>query len=72
MAFTSTDLASIEAAIIEFATGTREVQVAIGGKLIKYAETDIDKLEALATRIKAALGTHRPRAYARNMKRATL
>lgn len=69
MAFTSTDLSNIEAAIVALATGTREVSVSINGKRIDYAECDIDKLTSLKTIISQSLGATKIRAYARNIKR---
>jgi len=72
MAFTSTDLSNIEAAIVALATGEREVRVTLNGKTIEDAEADLDKLMSLKTVISASIGTTVPRAYARNMKRATL
>ena len=53
MAFTSTDLTNVETAITELATGSREVQVSVGDKMIRYAETDLSKLMTLRTIIKA-------------------
>ena len=72
MAFTSTDLANVEAAIVALATGTREIRVTLNGKTIQYAEADLDKLISLKSVISASIGTTTPRAYARNMKRASL
>lgn len=72
MAFTSTDLANVEAAIVALATGTREIRVTLNGKTIQYAEADLDKLISLKSVISASIGTTVPRAYARNMKRASL
>ena len=72
MAFTSSDLASIEAAIVALATGERAVRVTLNAKTTEYAEADLDKLLKLRAVIAAAIGTTIPRAYARNLKRATL
>lgn len=69
MAFTSTDLSNIEAAIVALATGTREVSVSINGKRIDYAECDLNKLTALKTLVSQSLGTTPTRVYARNVKR---
>ena len=47
MAFTSTDLASVEAAIVAVAIGERTVQVVVGGKQITFQQASLDKLTAL-------------------------
>jgi len=65
MAYTSTDLASIEAAIIKFATGASVVQVSIGDKLIRYAESDLPTLIKLKSDIEMSLGSYPARTYAR-------
>ncbi len=72
MAFSSTDRANVEAALVALATGTRVVQVSIGGKNIRYSEADIKELQDLLALIKQDSSTIIPRAYAKNMKRATL
>ena len=72
MAFTSTDLTNVEAAIIALATGTREISVSVNGKSVTYQQADIDKLLALKSIINQSLGGVVTRAYARNKKRATL
>ena len=71
MAFTSTDLANIETAIIELATGARKTQVSIAGKQIVYQQVDIDKLQALKSTVQAALGTTQARVYAKNGGRSS-
>jgi hypothetical protein len=72
LAFTSTDLSNIDAAIVALATGTRIVRVTINGKQIQYAEADISRLQELRSIIQKEIGTTQPRAYARNAGRATL
>jgi hypothetical protein len=47
MSYTSTDLTSVEAAIVALATGERHVRVTINNKTIEYAQTDMAKLEHL-------------------------
>jgi hypothetical protein len=71
MAFTSTDLTNIEAAIIDLATGAREVQVAVGDRSIRYAECDMDKLQALRSIVQAQVGTVYTRVYAYNGGRSS-
>ena len=72
MAFSASDLSSIESAIIALATGTRTVRVTMGDKTIQYSESDISKLQALRAMIQAEIGTTIPRAYAKNGGRAKL
>jgi hypothetical protein len=53
MAFTSTDLAAIEAAMVAIASGERVVEVTIAGKIIKYQAADLNKLQQLRNLIQA-------------------
>lgn len=69
MAYTTTDLANIQAAKLALVTGTREVRVQINGKMIEYSEVNLDALNALETLVLQSLGTVTTRAYARNIKR---
>ncbi len=71
MAYTTTDLSSIESAIIDLATGARKVRVSIGDKMIEYGQIDIDKLQALKSVIERSLGTVPGRTYARQAGRST-
>ena len=71
MAFTTSDLTAVEAAIVSLATGTQAVQVNIADKLIRYAETDLDKLRALRGMIQTELGSVYTRVYARNGGRSS-
>ena len=57
MAYTSTDLANIEAAILALATGTRIVSVSYGDKQITYSQSDLPQLKILKSDIQASLGT---------------
>jgi len=72
MAFSASDLANIESAIVALATGSRAARVTIGDKTIQYSETDIAKLQSLRAMIQAEVGTTIPRAYARNGGRAKI
>jgi len=47
MSYTSTDLTSVEAAIVTLATGERQVRVTINNKTIEYGQADLSKLEHL-------------------------
>lgn len=63
MAYSSADLASVEAAVIALAAGRRTASVTVEGKRIDYAQTDLAALQALRDRIKAevaAAGTTPP------------
>jgi len=71
MAFTSTDLANIESAIIALATGDKVVQVIVGDKNIKYADTDLTKLRELRSLIQTELGNIITRAYGKQGGRAS-
>jgi hypothetical protein len=66
MAYTTTDLTNIEAAIRTFIAGTRVGQVNIGDHLIKYADVTLSELKTLKADIQAELGSFRPRTYARH------
>ena len=57
MAFTSTDLANVESAIIALARGTRVVSVDVNGKSINYGQADISKLESLRETIKSDIAS---------------
>lgn len=69
MAYTSTDLANVEAAIRAIIAGTRAVSFTLGDKSFTYTAADIKTLQALRSDIKAevgvAAGTCSPRTYAR-------
>ena len=73
MAFTSTDLTSIESAIITLAIGSRPIRVTFSnGHTIEYAEADLEKLKSLRSLIQTELGSTVHRAYAKNGGRALL
>ena len=52
MAFTSTDLTEIEAAIVALAKGERVVQVTLNGEEIQYNRTRLPELVALRDQIR--------------------
>jgi len=70
MAFTSTDLANVEAAIVSLATGSRGVSLSVGGKQITFAQHRLDDLYRLRDLIQPdiaiAAGTAVLRTYAKN------
>lgn len=72
MAFSASDLSSIESAIISLATGEKAVRVTMGDKTIWYSDQDLSKLQSLRALIQAEIGTTVPRAYAKNGGRAKL
>lgn len=73
MAFTSTDLASIEQAIITLGTGEAVVMVTFtNGHSVRYREQDLDKLLSLRNLIQKETGTYHRRVYASNKGRHSL
>ena len=65
MSYTSTDLASIEAAIIALSTGSRVERVAIDGELIQYTPASLQELIALRDTITAEVNAPTLRTYAK-------
>lgn len=53
MAFTSTDLANIEEAMIKLAVGKRVVSVDVAGKTRQFQSVDLNKLQKLRDIVKA-------------------
>lgn len=53
MAYTSTDLANVERAIIDLATNKRPVKVRIGSDEFQYSMVDLPQLRALRNEIAA-------------------
>lgn len=53
MAFTSTDLTSIETAIMEIVQGKRVVSIDVGGKTREFQRVDLVKMMELRDMIKA-------------------
>jgi hypothetical protein len=69
MAYTSTDLTNVEAAIRAIIAGTRTVSLSMGDKSISYTAVDLPELRALRGEIAADVGitagTFLPRSYAK-------
>ena len=65
MAYTETDLASVETAITALLTGNRAVQVSVGDKMIRYGETTLQDLQKLKIMIQQELGQFSTRTYAK-------
>lgn len=63
MAYTAADLASIDAAILALATGTRVVEATFQGRTVKYSTVDMEELRNLQSAIRAELAVSggRPR-----------
>ena len=57
MAYTSSDLASVQAALLALASGTRVVSASISDKTIEYSRTDLSKLESLRNNIIAEINS---------------
>jgi hypothetical protein len=55
MAYTQSDLESVEAAIVALASGQRVVAVTIDGVTVQYGQADLDKLRALRLEIQREL-----------------
>jgi hypothetical protein len=70
MAWTSADLAALEAAILSLTGGSGVAQVTFAnGHQIRYKESDLDKLLTLRSSMQMELGTVHRRVYAKNMGR---
>jgi hypothetical protein len=73
MSFTSTDLASIEQAIVTLGTGETVVMVTFAnGHSVRYREQDLDKLISLRNLIQKETGATHRRVYAKNTGRYTI
>ena len=57
MAFTSTDLTNVDAALMALARGQRKVRLTMGDKSIEYSDINIDKLKSFRNEIAAELST---------------
>lgn len=57
MAFTATDLANVDAALVSLARGQRTVRITIADKSTEFANVDIDKLRAFRDSIAAEIST---------------
>lgn len=57
MAYTSTDLTNVQAAIIALAEGKRVVSVSTNGKTIQYGAAQMKELQALRDAIQAEIGS---------------
>jgi len=55
MAYTPEQLAEVRQAIVDLGLGKRVVSVTQNGRTVQFAQTDIDKLKALAREIAEAL-----------------
>lgn len=53
MAFTASDLTSVQAAIMDLVKGERIAEATIDGETVKYHQTDISKLRAMKSEIQA-------------------
>jgi len=65
MAYTSEDLATVQAAILALATGTRPVVMQAGDKMTRFMEMSLADLKALEVQITSSLITPTLRTYAK-------
>lgn len=65
MAFTASDLESVERAIVALQTGSRVVQVMAGDKSVRYSESQLKDLQSLRVTIMNELGMIQYRTYGR-------
>lgn len=73
MSFTSTDLASIETAIIALSSGEAVQSVTMSnGNTVQYREADLDKLIKIRSLIQRETGATHRRVYAYNKGRYSL
>jgi len=66
MAYTQTDLDSIDQAIKDFALGNRIGQITVGTDTVRYADVTLDQLQTLRRIVAASVSPVSSRAYARN------
>jgi len=57
MAYTSEDIAKVEAAIVALAAGERVVSVTVRDRTTTWAQADIDKLRALKAEMQAEVNS---------------
>ncbi|ATH77785.1 phage tail protein [Vreelandella venusta] len=55
MAYTPEQLAEVRQAIVDLGLGKRVVSITQNGRTVQFAQTDIEKLKALAREIASAL-----------------
>ena len=60
--YTADDLVQIKKAILDLAQGKRVVQVQFNDQVVRYASTDLEKLQQLEQRIRQQL-IKRPKQY---------
>jgi len=69
MAYTSTDLATAQTALLSLTTGSKAQRVTIMGKTVEYAPGDISALKSLISEIQTSLGTAFTRVYGQHVRR---
>lgn len=69
MAYTTTDLANLEAARLELLLGKRVVRLRVGTRDFEFAQIDLPALESVISSAKIELGQTSLRTYAKNIRR---
>jgi len=70
MSFTSTDLATVEQAILAIVSGQAVKQISFSnGYMIQYQDVTLDGLRKIKTEIMADIGRYKTRTYAKNAGR---
>ena len=69
--YTAQEYSDLKSAIIKLLSGTQAVQVSIGGKFIRYQDSQVEKAQALLNSMALDLGYATPRAFAKQKTRST-
>ena len=67
--WSQSDYDTLKSAYLELLTGTKVIQVSIGGKFVRYQDAQVGKIQQLLTVMAAELGLSVERAYAKPVGR---